>query len=169
MHRTLPLLFLLACGGWAPQDPSPSAARVATSTPRLLDGAALAADIAGPADTPRLYAFWATWCAPCVAEMPTLRNVAASHRDLSVVLVNVDVPHVREHGLDAKIAQLGVDHLPQIWLDAADPNAALVASLPDWPRAIPYLLLVDAEGNQQARFVEQVSRADLEHALARLP
>ncbi len=36
--------------------------------------------------------FWATWCAPCVKELPSLESLASHYRDkgLSVVTINVD-------------------------------------------------------------------------------
>lgn len=61
-------------------------------------------DLAG---TPVLLNLWATWCAPCVAEMPALDALAASHRGtLQVVTVSQDMggadkvaPFFEKHGL----------------------------------------------------------------------
>lgn len=36
--------------------------------------------------------FWATWCAPCLAELPMLKAFAAAHPELTVVGVAVDEP-----------------------------------------------------------------------------
>ncbi len=57
--------------------------------------------------------FWATWCAPCVAEMPSLERLHASFKDkgLEVVAVSVDPPgskeelkaFVKKHGLTFEI------------------------------------------------------------------
>ncbi len=35
--------------------------------------------------------FWATWCEPCTAEMPTLEALWAQHRDRGLVVVGVSV------------------------------------------------------------------------------
>ncbi|MBS1963283.1 MAG: TlpA family protein disulfide reductase [Bdellovibrionales bacterium] len=52
--------------------------------------------------------FWATWCGPCVKEMPSLQKLAAEYekRGLSVVGVNVDdnpedvlAPFLSKHGI----------------------------------------------------------------------
>src|SRR6185295_13814584 len=44
--------------------------------------------------TPVLVNLWATWCAPCVKELPTLDKLAAAHRDdgqLGVIAISQDM------------------------------------------------------------------------------
>lgn len=93
--------------------------------------------------------FWATWCLPCIYEMPTLDRLAASSdpRQLAVLAVSIDqsgagvvVPFIRAHHLE---------HLP-VYLD---PNQRLgsfssdhvaTGALPLWGLPITYIL--DKEG-----------------------
>lgn len=45
-------------------------------------------------DNPALLSFWASWCYPCLVELPDLNQLAARFKDqgLRVILVNVDNP-----------------------------------------------------------------------------
>ena len=41
---------------------------------------------------PILINFWATWCAPCVAELPYFKKVNAQKTNLTIVFVSLDFP-----------------------------------------------------------------------------
>jgi thiol-disulfide isomerase/thioredoxin len=93
---------------------------------------------------------WATWCAPCVKELPTLDKLAQSHDvdgALGVIAVNQeDKPH---SGVEAflkttiKAKSLGAYQ---------DPNMALLGKLgPD--AVLPTTFLYDANGKEVWRYV----------------
>lgn len=66
---------------------------------------------------------WATWCAPCVIEMPTLAKLAASYagRPVEVVAVSVDRPEDAEkaRAFIAKHGPLAFYHDPKMALPFA--------------------------------------------------
>ena len=89
-------------------------------------------------DTTYLINFWATWCKPCVAEMPYFEAFHAAHRDeaVRVVLVSLDfpkqyqktlVPFINKRDLQPEVAALA-DGDYNSWIDRVDP---------EWDGAIP--------------------------------
>jgi thiol-disulfide isomerase/thioredoxin len=84
--------------------------------------------------------FWATWCAPCIREMPSLDRVQARFEDegLSVVAVSEDfagLPVVRPF-----FERLGLEHL-KVYLDV---DFALLKAL--GVQGLPTTLLIDRQG-----------------------
>jgi len=99
--------------------------------------------------TPVLVNLWATWCAPCVKELPTLDRLAQAHDvdgELGVVAVSQDSgphPSVVAFLKKLNIKDLGAYH---------DPNMALSGALgPDV--VLPTTILIDAEGREVWRYV----------------
>ena len=62
--------------------------------------------------------FWATWCAPCIREMPSLDRLQAAlgDRGLSVAAVSIDrggVKAIRRFAKRLGLAHLGLNHDPE--------------------------------------------------------
>ena len=98
---------------------------------------------------PVLVNLWASWCAPCVKELPTLDELAATHRDdgkLGVVAVSQDSgPQASVQAFLArlKVKDLGAYHDPKMGLSGAlGPDTVL-----------PTSILYDANGKEVWRYV----------------
>lgn len=52
--------------------------------------------------------FWATWCAPCIKELPYFEKLNADYQNVEVVLVSLDFPHVYEKKLKPFIIKKGL-------------------------------------------------------------
>ena len=82
------LSMLLGCGTMAnAQDEVP-----------LVKLDALEERIAKGGDTTFVINLWATWCIPCVAELPHFEQLQQTHRDsaLEVILLSLDAPRKQE-------------------------------------------------------------------------
>ena len=97
---------------------------------------------------PVLVNLWATWCAPCVKELPTLAALARSRDadgELGVIAVSQDMGP--RNSVRAFLDKLEVDDLGAYH----DPKMALSAAL--GAQVLPTTILYDADGREVWRYV----------------
>jgi thiol-disulfide isomerase/thioredoxin len=87
---------------------------------------------------------WATWCAPCIKEMPSLDRLQAQFGPLLSVLA-ISEDHKGAETVDPFVAKLGLKSL-KIYLDA---GGKLVSSL--GVSGLPTSYLIDPDGHIRAR------------------
>lgn len=94
----------------------------------------------------RLVNFWATWCAPCVQEMPETQTMLRmyGHRPFEVVTVSINYPDEKAGAL-AALTKLHATSRNLI-LGTTDIYALLAAFDPDWNAAVPYTMLIKPNG-----------------------
>jgi thiol-disulfide isomerase/thioredoxin len=109
---------------------------------------------------PVLVNLWATWCAPCVKELPTLDKLAKSHRDdgaLGVVAISQDSGD--QTGVVAFLKNLNVTDLGAYH----DADMKLSGALgPD--TVLPTTILYDANGKEVWRYVGDLDWTSAEAA-----
>lgn len=104
--------------------------------------------------------YWATWCAPCRAEMPGLVNAANEYKDRGVEFVGVTMD---ENPADAPpfVAKYEIPY--PILLPEGDPNI-------DAATALPTTLLFDKRGRLAKKYtgivLESTLKSDIEILLA---
>lgn len=95
--------------------------------------------------------FWATWCSPCIAEMPAISRYVKTHHDVTAIGLAWDraprakvLEFARQHPVDYPLAQVDVDQPPGGFpAPAALPTSYLVA--PDGRVAKTFLGPIDAK------------------------
>ena len=121
-----------------------------TTPPRALpaigfvDATGAAHQLAAYAGRPVLLNLWATWCPPCVAELPALAALARTAATALAVL-----PLSSDRGGAARVAGFFRSHAITGLPVLLDPNGAAVEALA--ARGLPTTLLIDGEGRERAR------------------
>ncbi len=100
--------------------------------------------------------FWATWCGPCRAEMPSLTKLAHTYGDRGVrfLAINTDDVDDQLSEIDAFVSRLPALR-PYVLLGIPEVGAAYAV------RSIPTLYVVDRRGNILTSFSGQASEDDL--------
>lgn len=115
-----------------------------------------------PSDTTYVVNFWATWCAPCVKELPYFDQLSTTYanKKVKVLLVSMDYasqldkkvkPFVLRRGLKSEVVLLNEPD-PNSWLDKVDGK---------WSGALPFTLIYNTQKKQRATFEQEFTEAEL--------
>ena len=89
--------------------------------------------------------FWATWCAPCRAEMPTLSALAREMGGENFAVVTIATGRNPPPAMKKFMDEIGADNLPL----HRDPKSALAREMGIF--GLPVTMILDAEGREIAR------------------
>jgi thiol-disulfide isomerase/thioredoxin len=161
----LTIVAISACtSAPVPAPPPPGEPTAETFAPVSTEQLRAAAWASGP----RVVNLWATWCQPCVREMPLLLDVAGRHPGVELLFVNVDGPAAPAAKLSRFAAEHGLQGARHVRLVEADPITALAAAFPGWDDVVPFTVVVDAAGKERGRWVGVVDADALDRALSEL-
>lgn len=104
--------------------------------------------------------FWATWCAPCLKEIPDL-NALDAREDVQVL--GLAYEETTAEDLRAFYAAKVRPTYPVAIVDVYAPPADF-----ETPRGLPLTILVDPEGRAAHTFLGPVTKADIEAKLGEL-
>ncbi|MDX9942488.1 MAG: thioredoxin domain-containing protein [Bacteroidales bacterium] len=89
-------------------------------------------------DTIYVVNFWATWCAPCVREIPVFETIQEQYKDqkVKVLLVSLDFPNQLESRVIPFVDRMGMKS-EVVLLDDTDSNRWIPLVSEEWTGAIP--------------------------------
>ena len=100
-------------------------------------------------DTTYVVNFWATWCKPCVEELPAFEALAKKYADQPVVvlLVSLDSPDERTSKVEPFIRRRGYTRSQVVLLNEPKPHLWIDTIDPSWSGSIPATLFI--HGNRR--------------------
>ena len=92
--------------------------------------------------------FWATWCAPCVKELPYFEQIQDEYKDdIEVILISLDFPSQYETKLKPFLNEKQLKS-KVIVLDDVDMNSWIPKIDSKWDGAIPVTLIYNKKKRQ---------------------
>lgn len=113
--------------------------------------------------------FWATWCVPCVKELPYFEELGEKYKDqgVKIVLVNLDF----KKDIDKKLVPFLDKHKlrSDVWfLDESNPNRFISKIEPDWSGAIPFTIFVKGSAGIRKWHEGSFTRETLEEQISNI-
>jgi thiol-disulfide isomerase/thioredoxin len=112
--------------------------------------------------------FWATWCAPCLDELPTIEKAARElrPRGVDILSLSLDDPD-RAVARVTKVLSEVAPSLTRSIARIGETDEFISAFDRHWEGAIPALFAYDADGQLRGRIIGEASRRDLEDLVGR--
>jgi len=117
-------------------------------------------------DKTKVINFWATWCKPCVEELPYFEAVNANpeFKNFEVILISLDFVEDLNTGVMKFIEKKELKSTIKL-LDNVDYNSWIDKVDPSWSGAIPATLLVNTQADKRKFFEKQFKESELDQAL----
>lgn len=112
--------------------------------------------------------FWATWCAPCIKELPLFEKLDQERKDVQVTLVSMDLDldpnpekvyrFIERKKIKSKVLILD-ERNPNSWIDQIEKN---------WSGALPATIIINGKTGQRKFIERELHEGDLEKLIAEI-
>jgi thiol-disulfide isomerase/thioredoxin len=130
--------------------------------PKIIKLADLQSILTTKSDQIQVINFWATWCGPCVKELPLIEKLGQEREDVRVTLVSLDLDldanpekvykFVERKGLQSEVLILDEPD-PNSWIDKIDKN---------WSGSIPATIVINTNTGKRKFVGQELKEGELE-------
>lgn len=106
--------------------------------------------------------FWATWCAPCLEEIPMLAELRRAHREKGFEVVGIAIDQVAK--VREMVAKLSVEY-PILLADSQ--GLQLLRELGNSSGGLPFTLMLDRKQQASGRKLGALKRPEAEAMVSR--
>jgi thiol-disulfide isomerase/thioredoxin len=117
----------------------------------------------------RIVNFWATWCKPCIKELPYFENITKKYAsdEIQVTLVSLDFVEQLETRVKPFLEKKQIKS-EVVLLDETDFNAIINNIHPDWSGAIPATLVIPANQPKRTLYEKEFHEHELESIIQQI-
>lgn len=165
MLRKIIVMFFIGFTGFSQQLPKEKQVyKEGTTEVKSYDYQNLALLLQPEDETIYVVNYWATWCAPCIKELPYFEQIHENYKDknVKVILVSLDFPKKVQSNL---LSFMKRKHLKStvVHLDDPDANSWIEKVASEWSGAIPATVIYNK--NQKNFYEQSFTYEELENAL----
>ena len=124
--------------------------------------ARLEKEMSSSKDTVYVINFWATWCKPCIEELPYFEEAHTFYAtsNVRILLVSLDMPSELERTLLPFIQRKKLQS-EIVLLNEPDPNIWIDKIEPTWTGSLPATLIFNGSSKKRMFFEKQISKEEL--------
>src|SRR6476661_8484564 len=111
---------------------------------------------------PTVINFWATWCGPCVQEMPWFNKIVNENKSVDMVFVSLDDNRAYPEKIQSFISSKNINGTI-FWLNEASPDISAI--VPRWSGMIPTTIFINNKSGYKKIKEQQVSPGELRKQL----
>jgi len=131
----------------------------------ILDGAAIGARMREARGHGLFVHLWASWCGPCLAELPTIDLFARAARARGATFLSVSLDDVARGTHVADVLRQKAPNLTRILARFEDPDRFMAVFSRQWEGGIPALFGYDADGRLAGSLMGEVDVEELDRLL----
>lgn len=120
-------------------------------------------------DTPVVVNFWATYCVPCIKEIPYFQEVIKKYEDSGVklLLVSLDFKESYPDKISSFADKRKFDS-PIVWLDETNADYFCPKIDSDWSGVMPATLFINNKNGHRSFFEEEMPREKFEDEIKKI-
>ena len=109
--------------------------------------------------------FWATWCGPCIKEMPLIEKIGQERDDVHVTLVSLDLDLDASPEKVYKFVERKALKSDVMILDERDPNSWIDKIDKNWSGSLPATIVINTKTGKRVFIGKELKEGELEKSI----